>query len=663
MTVHASTPITSYTGNGVTTIFAFGFKILQASDLRVLVAGAVVTNYTVSGVGSPSGGSITFTAAPANGATIIIRRAMAYARGTDFQTLGSLSANTLNDDQDAPVMMSAQLAEALNRTILAPESDIALTQLPSAAARANLLLSFDSNGQPTVAAPVAGSASALATQLASSAGSAGVGFLQSGTGAVARTVQSKLREAISVFDFGAVGDGVADDTVAIQNALNAGRSVLIPPTANFYKITAPLNVPSGCNLFMSGANITSTVAGIFRFPSGGVAAIHAARSVLQTNTTSAGAAIAIASGATTVTEAYIYGFPLIIAANSIVNGAFRGIDMRGFYRSYLEVKVYGFYYGIFADGDNGGTFATYYNVLMKPDIYCGSQGYGIYLTNLCNATTIVSPFINGGNIGYGGIAFEDTDGCNVLGGYVEGFAANVSTFGLNLINSNGITVTGLTLDQTSGDITANYAIRISGNSDGNSIINAAFAGSWNDSSRMLLNTSSGKNSFIGNGYTNAFVFGLNGVGLANEGTFVNKLTAYDNVVIGTAGKGVDFTSGSNAAGMTSELLNDYEEGNWTPNQGSGLTVTGAFSSSGRYTKVGRQVTVTAQLNGATSISATSGGILSSNLPFTAGTDGSGTRHDVNFGNGGVVYVSGTSAYSVGAITSTTRVYFSATYFV
>jgi hypothetical protein len=503
----------------------------------------------------------------------------------------------------------------------------------------------------------------IASDVAASSGSSLVGFLPAGLGAVATTVQAKLRETVSVKDFGAVGDGVADDTAAIQAALSASKSVLIPPSDNFYKITAPLNLPNGCNLFMDGANITSTVAGILRFPSGGVTAVHAARSVLQTNTASAGAAIALVSGATTITEAYIYGFPLIIQANEIVNGASRGIDMRGFYRSYLEVKVYNFYYGVFADGDNGGTFATYYNVLMKPDIRCGNQGYGIYLTNLCNATTIVSPFISGGDIGYGAIAFADTDGCNVLGGYVEAFAANVSSFGLNLVNCAGITVTGLTLDQTSGDVTANYAILVSGNSAGNSIINPAFAGSWNDSSRMLLNGSSGKNTFIGNGYTNAFVFGLNGVGLANEGTFVNKLTAYDNVVIGTAGKGVDFTADSHATGMTSELLDDYEEGTWTPNQGAGLTVSGAFSSTGTYTKIGRQVTVIGKLSGAVSISALSAGVLCSNLPFNASGDGSGTQNDINLSSGGVVYINATSVYAVGAIPSTTSIYFTATYFV
>lgn len=53
-------------------------------------------------------------------------------------------------------------------------------------------------------------------------------FTQAGTGAVARTVDSKLKDTVSVKDFGAVGDGVADDTAAIQAALAASNTVFFP---------------------------------------------------------------------------------------------------------------------------------------------------------------------------------------------------------------------------------------------------------------------------------------------------------------------------------------------------------------------------------------------------------------------------------------------------
>jgi hypothetical protein len=71
--------------------------------------------------------------------------------------------------------------------------------------------------------------------------SADLTFLQAGTGAVTRTVQSKLRDTVSVMDFGAVGDGVTDDTAAINAALAASDDVFVP--AGTYKITSTISIP------------------------------------------------------------------------------------------------------------------------------------------------------------------------------------------------------------------------------------------------------------------------------------------------------------------------------------------------------------------------------------------------------------------------------------
>jgi hypothetical protein len=68
----------------------------------------------------------------------------------------------------------------------------------------------------------------------------GVSFIQAGTGAVTRNIQDKARESVSVLDFGAVGNGAADDTDAIQAALNTGRVVYLP--AGNYLISSALTI-------------------------------------------------------------------------------------------------------------------------------------------------------------------------------------------------------------------------------------------------------------------------------------------------------------------------------------------------------------------------------------------------------------------------------------
>lgn len=87
----------------------------------------------------------------------------------------------------------------------------------------------------------------------------------------------------------------------------------------------------------------------------------------------------------------------------------------------------------------------------------------------------------------------------------------------------------------------------------------------------------------------------NGAGSQNEyfifkGNGDQTLVA-GNLVIGTSGKGIDFSANSHAAGMTSELLNDYEEGTWTPSIANSFNNYTHTVQVGRYTKVGNLVTV------------------------------------------------------------------------
>ena len=141
---------------------------------------------------------------------------------------------------------------------------------------------------------------------------------------------------------------------------------------------------------------------------------------------------------------------------------------------------------------------------------------------------------------------------------------------------------------------------------------------------------------------------------------VGKIKVSDNIVIGTSGKGIDFSATSGAG--TSELLADYEEGTWTPDQGSGLTVVGTFASSGTYTKVGRLVTITATLS-ATTIASTAGGTIFTNLPFNPAARTAGTSVDSGF-NSSILFVNNTGSVSaVTVMAATGAKYYNATYYV
>ena len=83
-----------------------------------------------------------------------------------------------------------------------------------------------------------------------------------------------------------------------------------------------------------------------------------------------------------------------------------------------------------------------------------------------------------------------------------------------------------------------------------------------------------------------------------------------NLVIGTSGKGIDFSATSGTG--TSELFNDYEEGAWTPTFSVEFT-TAPTVTSAQYTKIGRQVTVTMLATGGV---VTAGGSIGG-LPFTS----------------------------------------------
>lgn len=114
----------------------------------------------------------------------------------------------------------------------------------------------------------------------------------------------------------------------------------------------------------------------------------------------------------------------------------------------------------------------------------------------------------------------------------------------------------------------------------------------------------------------------------------DQTLATGNLVIGTAGKGIDFSASPSAPGMTSELLDDYEEGTWTPtfvpNTGTFASITYTANQYGLYTKIGNIVyfTFTIETN---SLDITGAGpfVNVSGFPFAAADTAAGNVSSVS----------------------------------
>jgi hypothetical protein len=109
-----------------------------------------------------------------------------------------------------------------------------------------------------------------------------------------------------------------------------------------------------------------------------------------------------------------------------------------------------------------------------------------------------------------------------------------------------------------------------------------------------------------------------------------------------AGHGIDFSADANTAGMSSELLDDYEEGTWSPvlDGRSGGSYTMGGQTVGRYTKIGRVVTVNFTVHWTACATAYTGHCVITGLPFSSvGSRVAGTLSAIN---SGVSYASGSN---------------------
>lgn len=115
-----------YTGNGVTTAFNYGFRILAATHMQVVLTENDVdtvvdpANYSVAGVGDAAGGSITMATAPTATQTLTIIRAVPFTQTTDLENQGAYYAEDVEAAFDLSVMRDQELQEQIDRSLKIP---------------------------------------------------------------------------------------------------------------------------------------------------------------------------------------------------------------------------------------------------------------------------------------------------------------------------------------------------------------------------------------------------------------------------------------------------------------------------------------------------------------------------------------------------------------
>jgi hypothetical protein len=162
MTVSSTTVKNSYSGDGSNDTFVYGFKIFASSDLQVIIRSAtgtettktLTTDYTVTGVGTTSGGNVVFEAAaiPTATETVVLIRNVPQTQAIDYIANDPFPAETHEEGLDRATMTIQQMQEEVTRSIkLSRTNTMTSTEFAVAAAdRANKILAFDSTGEISV---------------------------------------------------------------------------------------------------------------------------------------------------------------------------------------------------------------------------------------------------------------------------------------------------------------------------------------------------------------------------------------------------------------------------------------------------------------------------------------------------------------------------------
>lgn len=446
-----------------------------------------------------------------------------------------------------------------------------------------------------------------------------VGFQQAGSGAVARTAQSKMRDVVSVKDFGAVGDGVADDTAEIQAAIAYVKALptvksLVFPTGN-YKVSSTIeihgNFQNGVEIRGEKATITSTAdAPIFSVN----ARVPESAPAVRINADISGFVLVGPGKANTSSVALkvARGANVRVRQMSLMN-CYRGLQCFGnLISSYDNLYIRDNFYGIDIAPD-GIEFAP--NDLHFTRVQVVANDRCLRAINFPNgAMTFTGCELEGNNPSgtttdaVRVVEFFNAGKVTLIGTHME---ANPGQYNLYFDGNDGAKLQLIGCEVIPGDSCGN-AVFMANASGSPSIFVSGSRVTLNDTGlgQKQLHLSAGVKAVFAGDFSGFASGNLDNVVWLRDGRVV--LGRQDPLAGGT---GIIFPI-TQRASSDPNTLDDYAEGTWAPTI-IGMTTEGTATyaaANGRYTKIGRQVFVEAYISW--SAGTGTGPLSIGNLPFT-----------------------------------------------